>query len=147
MDPLTINLKDFYGNPIISHRSVMDHLSKCNSIYISVVNDELVQILNYCENFIYPLNHNTHITESGVQDTATWSVIGRSDEDISTLVSLRSIYIAPINYDILKKIEGRKRKGNMHMKTGVGNKRQTLSLKSKRQASSGAEKSLSRFHP
>ena len=52
---------------------------------------------------------------------------GRSEEDDSTLVSLHSIEIAPINCEILKQVEGSRRKGNMHMKLGVNDKRQPLS--------------------
>ena len=72
---------------------------------------------------------------------------GRLEEDDPTLVSLCPIKIAPIKYDILKKVEGRKIKGNRNMTSGVGNKKQNLSCQSKWLSSSGAGKSLSIFHP
>ena len=44
LDSLTINSKDFDGDPIISHKLTMEQLSKGNSIYSSVVNDDLLNI-------------------------------------------------------------------------------------------------------
>ena len=46
LDLLTINPKDFDGDPIISHSLSMEHPSKVNSIWSSVINDDLVQIQN-----------------------------------------------------------------------------------------------------
>ena len=97
----------------------MDHISKINSIWSSLVNDDLVQILNYCEEFIFSLKHHTQSTEYGVQYIATFLTAGISEQDASTLVLLSSIDIAPINHDILKQVEGRKIKGNRHMKLVV----------------------------
>ena len=146
-DSLTINHKDFDEYPIIYHKPVMVHLSKVISICISVVNDNLVQLQIYCEEFIFPLKHHTQSTEAGVQDIATWSATGRSEEDASTLVALSSTDIAPINSGILKQFEGRNRKGNSQLQSGVVDKRQPISIQSKRKVSSGAENPLSKFHP
>ena len=63
-----------------------------------------------------------------------------SEEDDSTLVSLRPIKISPINCGILKQVEGRKRKGNSHMTSGFGDKKQPLYCKSKWLSRSGAVK-------
>ena len=111
-----------------------------------VIND-FVQIQKYCESFIFPLNHHTQITEAGVQDIATCLATGISKDDDSILISLRLIYIAPINHDILEHVKGRKRKGNRHMKSGVGDNSQPVSHQSKQRSRSGAEKLSSRIHP
>ena len=68
-------------------------------------------------------------TDAGVQDIVTLLETVISEGDASTLVSLCPIKIAPINCDILKQTEGRKRKGNMHMTPGVDNKKQPISCK------------------
>ena len=86
-----------------------------------------MQLQKYCEEFILPFKHHTQSTEASVQDIATLLVTGRSEEGDSTLVSLNSIDIASINHDIFKQVEGRKRKGNSNMTSGVINKRQPLS--------------------
>ena len=106
----------------------MVRLSKGNSIWSLVVNGGLVQPQKYCEDFIFPLKNHMQITEAGVQNIEICSATGRLEEDASTLVSMRSIDIPPINRDILKEFKGRKRKGNNHMVSGVGNKRQPLSF-------------------
>ena len=105
MDSLTINPKHFDEDPIFSDKSAMEKLSKGSSIWNSEVNEELVKLQNYCEEFIFLLKHHTRITEVGVQDITTCLETGRSEEDSSTLVSLRSIEFTPINRDILKKIK------------------------------------------
>ena len=56
LDSLTINPKDFNGDPIVSHKSTIFRLSKGNSICISLDNNDLVQIQKYCEEFILLLN-------------------------------------------------------------------------------------------
>ena len=71
MDSLTTNPKGFDGDTIVSHKSAMEHLPKAKSIWSSVVNDNLVHIQNYREEFIFILNHHTQSTEDGVQDIAT----------------------------------------------------------------------------
>ena len=111
----------------------------------SEVNEDLLQIQNYCENFIFPLDHHKQSTEAGVQDIVTCSVIGRSEEDDSTLVFLRSIEITPISCDIFKQVELKKRKGNMHMKSEVDDNRQPLYHQSKRQTISGDENVCQEF--
>ena len=58
MDSLTINPKDFGGDTIVSHKSEMGPLSKVNTIWSSVVNGDLVQIQNLCEEFILPLKYH-----------------------------------------------------------------------------------------
>ena len=78
MDSLTLNTKDFDGDPIVYHKSTMDCLYKIGSIWSSVVNCDLVQIQKYHEEFIFPLKHHTQITEVGVQDIETLSVTGIS---------------------------------------------------------------------
>ena len=88
MDSLTINPKDFDIDTIIFHKSTMERLSKGNSVCSVVVKDDLVQLQNYCEEFIFPMKHHTQITESGVKDISTCSATGRSEGDASTLVSL-----------------------------------------------------------
>ena len=93
------------------------------------------------------MNHHTQITEAGVQEIATCSATGVSEEDASTIVSLCSIEITSINRDILKQVEGSNRNGNMHMTSGVGNNRQPISSKSHQQETSGSEKYASRVHP
>ena len=93
------------------------------------------------------MKHHKHSTESDVQDIATFSATGRSEEDASTLFFLHPIKIAPINCDILKQVEVRKRKVNKHMTLGVGNKKQTISFQLKRRSRSGAGKPLSLVHP
>ena len=94
-----------------------------------MVNDGLVQLQKYCEYFIFPLKNHTQITEASVQDIEIYLATGRSEEYALTLVSMRSINIPPINRDILKQFEGRKRKGNKHIVSGVGNKKQPLYFK------------------
>ena len=63
LDSLTINTKYFDGGPIVSHKSEMEQLSKGISIWNSEVNEDLVQLRRYCENFIFPLKHHTQSTE------------------------------------------------------------------------------------
>ena len=41
---LTINTNDFCGDPIIPHKSAMEHISKVNSIWISLVSNNLLQL-------------------------------------------------------------------------------------------------------
>ena len=53
-----------------------------------MVNNDLAQLQNYREEFIFLLKHLTQSTEYGVEDIATCSATGRSEEDYSTLVSL-----------------------------------------------------------
>ena len=61
LDSLTTNPKYFDGDPIISHKSEMEKLSKGSSIWNSEVNEDLVQLRNYCEEFIFPVNNHTQI--------------------------------------------------------------------------------------
>ena len=124
----------------------MEQLSKGSSICNSEVNEDLVQIQKYCEGFILSLKHHTQITEARFQSIVTCSATGMSEEDDSTLVSLNSIDIAPINRDIVKQVGGSSREGNRHMTSGVGYNRPLISCQSKQQATSGAEKSPSRVH-
>ena len=72
------------------------------------------------------MKHHTQITEAEVQEMSTCSATGRLEEDNSTLVSLRSIDITPINRDIFKQVEGINRKGNIHMISGLGDNSQTI---------------------
>ena len=72
---------------------------------------------------------------------------GISEDDNSTLVSLRLIDIEPISGDILKQFEVSKRKVNMHIPLGVCENSQPLYRKAKQQETSGAEISLPRVHP
>ena len=72
---------------------------------------------------------------------------GRSEENASTIISIRSIDITPINRDILKKVARIHRKGNRHMTPGVGKNRQPLYCQSNLRATSSAEKPPSRVHP
>ena len=132
LDSLTINPKDFDGDPIVSHKSAMEQLSNGSSIWNSEVNEDLVQLQNYCGECIFPLKHYTQSTEARVQEIAISSATGISEEDASTLVSLCSIDIAPINRTILKQVEVSNKQGNMHMTSGVGDNRQPLSRQSKR---------------
>ena len=83
----------------------MGKLSKGSSIWNSEVNEELVKLQNYCEEFIFLLKHHTRITEVGVQDITTCLETGRSEENASTIISIRSIDITPINRDMLKQVE------------------------------------------
>ena len=101
-----------------------------------------MKIQNYCEEFIFPLNHHSHSTESGFQYISTCSETGRSEEDASTIFSLCSIEIAPIVCDIFKQVEVRKIKGNRHMISGVGDKRNPLYRQSNWLSRSGAGKPL-----
>ena len=70
-----------------------------------MVNDDLVQIQNYCEEILLPLKYHTQSTEVGVKYIVTFSAEGISEEDYSILVLLLPIKIAPINCDILKKLK------------------------------------------
>ena len=81
---------------------------------------EKCEILKYCEEFISPLKHHMQSIEAYIQDSTTFLATGRSEEDASNLVSLYSIDIAPINRDILKRVEGRKINGNRHMTSVIG---------------------------
>ena len=47
LNPLTIKTKDFNGYTIIYQKPTMNRLSKGNSIWSSVVNNDLVQIKNH----------------------------------------------------------------------------------------------------
>ena len=49
LSSLTINIKDFEGDPIISIKSAMNKISKCNSIWFPVGNDDLVNPRKYRE--------------------------------------------------------------------------------------------------
>ena len=109
MDSLTTNTKDFDDDPIVSHKSTIFRLSKGNSICISVINDELLQIQKYYEEFILRFKNHTQNAESGIQDISTRLTTGGSEEDDSTLISFHSIIITPINCEILKQFELRKR--------------------------------------
>ena len=131
LDSLTIYPKYFDGDPIVSHKSAMEKPSKDISIWNSEV--------NYCEEFIFPLKNHTHIKEAGVQETATCSATGISEEYASTLFLLGSIDIAPINRDILKQVEGSNINGNRHMTSVLGDNRQPLSCPSKQRATYGTE--------
>ena len=111
-----------------------------------MVNDELVQLQNYYENFIFPLKHHAQSTDAEVQYVETCLAIGRPFEDTTNLVSLRSINITPTNCDILKQIEGRKRKGNNHTALVFGNNKQPLCRQSNHKERSGARKLPSRVH-
>ena len=79
-----------------------------------------MHLRKYFDEFIFPLNHPTQSKEDFVQDIATCSTTGRSEDDVSNLVSLRSIDILPINRDILNFFEGSNRKGNSHITLVVG---------------------------
>ena len=48
LDSLTINTKYSDSDPIVSHRSTMERISKGNFIYSSVFNNYLVQTQKYC---------------------------------------------------------------------------------------------------
>ena len=115
LDLLTINSKDFDDDPIVYHKSTMERLSKGNYICSSLVTDDLVHIQKYHEEFIFPLKHHTYITEPCVQDIATCSSAGISEENDSTIVSLSSINITPINCDMLKQVKQGNIKGHRHM--------------------------------
>ena len=125
----------------------MENLSRGRSIWNSWVNEYLVHIQKYCEEFISPSKHHTQGTESCVRDIETWSATGISGENASTLVVIFSIVIAPINRDILENVEGRNRKVNMHMTSVFSDNRQNLYNQSKRRATSCAEKYPPIFHP
>ena len=71
LDSLTINPKDFGSYPIVSHKSEMEKISKGSSIWNSEVNEDLVQLRKYSEEFIFPLKHHTQSTEYGFQEIAT----------------------------------------------------------------------------
>ena len=71
MDSLTINTKYFDGDKIFSHRSAMEKLSRGISIYILEVNEDLLHLHKYCEEFIFPLKHHKQSTEAGYQDITT----------------------------------------------------------------------------
>ena len=73
LESLTRNPKYFDGDPIFFHYSAMEQLSKGSSIWNSEVNEDLVQLLKYCEEFMFPLKHHTQITEDGVQEISTCS--------------------------------------------------------------------------
>ena len=62
LDSLTINPKDFDGDPIVYHKSEMGQLSKGSYIWNSDVNEDLVKLQNYCEEFVFPLKHHTQST-------------------------------------------------------------------------------------
>ena len=74
-----MNPKDVDGDPIISHKSTMERLSKFNYICISVVNNDLLHIQNYCKEFMFPLKYHTQITEDGIQDITIWLAAGISE--------------------------------------------------------------------
>ena len=120
LDSLTINTKNFDGYPIVYHKSSIKEMSKGSSIWNLEVNEYLVHLRKYFDEFIFPLNHPTQSKEDFVQDIATCSTTGRSEDDVSNLVSLRSIDILPINRDILNFFEGSNRKGNSHITLVVG---------------------------
>ena len=84
------------------------------------------------------LKNHTQRIESGFQDIATCLATRISAEDASTLVLLSSIEIAPINSDILKQVEVRKRKGNKNKTLGVGDNMQTISCGDKCTVTLGA---------
>ena len=69
-----------------------------------MVNNYLVQLQKRFKEFIFPLKNHTQSTEPGVKYIATCSETGGSEEDYSTLVSLGSTNIEPINCDILKQV-------------------------------------------
>ena len=73
-----MNPKDFDRDPNVSQKSAMDNLSKGNSICISVINDELLQIQKYYEEFIFRLKNHTQNAESGIQDVSTRLTTGGS---------------------------------------------------------------------
>ena len=77
LDSITINPDDFDVDLNVSHQMEIDHLSKRNSIWISVVNDDLVKIQNHCREFIFPLKHHMQITESGARYIPTCLSTGR----------------------------------------------------------------------
>ena len=129
---LNINHKYFGSDPIVSHISKMGCLSKGNLILSSVRNYDLLQLQKYCEELIFPLKYHTQITEAGVQYIATCTATRISEEDYSTLVSLRPIKTSPIIYDILKQVEEKKIQGNRNSTSGVGDKMQPLSCQSER---------------
>ena len=139
LDSLTKKPKGFDRDPIVSHKSAMLQLSRGSSIWNLEVNEDLVQIQKYCEEFIFPFNHHTQSTEDVVQEITTCSETGILEEYASTLISLFSVDITPINCVISKKVEGNNRKGNSHMTSGVGDNRQSLSCQSKLRETSGAE--------
>ena len=95
MDSLIINPIYFYGDPIIYHKSEMEQLSKGIYIWNSEVNEYLVQLQKYCEEFIFLPKHHTQSTEYRVQEIATFPSTVRSEEDDSTLVSLRLLKNQP----------------------------------------------------
>ena len=127
MHLLIINKKDFGCDPKLSHISTMEGLSKGNYIWSSVLNNDLVKFQKYLEEFIFPSKHHAQITEASIQDISSCFAAGISEEDYSSLVSLHTIKIAPINCDILTQVEGSKRKGNKNLTLGVSNKNQPLS--------------------
>ena len=63
MDSLTIITKYFERGPIVSHKSVMDNLLEVNSIWSSVVRNDLENLQNYSEKFILPLKHHTMLLQ------------------------------------------------------------------------------------
>ena len=90
------------------------------------------------------MNHHIESTYSRVQDISTCSEKGGPEEDDSTLVSISSIDIALINHDILKQVEGIKRKGNRNITLGDGDNRQPLALQSRLRSTADDEKYPSR---
>ena len=62
LDSLTVNPKYFVGEPIISRKSAIEQLSKGSYIWNSEVNEDLVQLRKYCEEFIFILKHHIQNT-------------------------------------------------------------------------------------
>ena len=79
LDSLTINPKYFDKDPIVSHKSEMEQISKSNYICSLAVKNNLMQLQSYCKEFIFPLKHHTHITVAGVHDIAIFLATGRSE--------------------------------------------------------------------
>ena len=58
LDSININPKDFDGYPIFSQKTAMYNLSKGNSIWGSVLIDDIVQIQKYYKEFIFQFKHH-----------------------------------------------------------------------------------------
>lgn len=103
LDELTIIPVDVATDPIINrHTEAIRSLSSGESMWEENADEKLKALADDCQQYIWPLEHHTQSTKAGVQDIAICSQKGRSEEDASTLSTICSLDLAPINRKLVR---------------------------------------------
>ena len=123
-------------DPILNRNAAgIEYIADGNSMWDDAASDAAKKLRLDCCQYFFIHKHQTQSTEAGVQDISICSSTGRAEDDASALSSVRSMDVAPVNRNFLESSTKRKKSGNQHMGSGVGDERELRSKGSKRRKS------------